>query len=295
MKAQAIACLAAALALAACQKEEDLPEPQTPQEMYERVRVLLQPNVQYGESDFAQAMQWLRKAAEAGLLQAQTDLGGIYLEGGKGGIKPNGKEAFYWFSKAAEQGSKEALYYLGLLLYRGMDMPKDEAKALDYWQQAAEAGIAEAQYRYGLALAMHESTIQQGISWLGKAVESSAPKLAAQAACALGNIYATGKQGISIDMPEAARWYSLAARGGDASAQLVYGIMLLQGDPVPRDTKQGMSYLRLSAGQDNLRAIALLVNMLRNGDNAEAHEQEAQAWADRLEALRKQKPAATHR
>ena len=288
---------AAALALAvclplACKQKEQVHTPQTPQEMYERVRELLQPNVEHDASEFDEAMVWLHKAAEAGLLQAQTDLGGIYLEGGKNGIKANGKEAFFWFSKAAEQGSKEALYYQGLILHRGLDMPKDEAQALGYWEQAAHKGVAEAQYSLGLALAQQAGSMQQAVQWLTKAVEAPAPKLAAQAACALGNIYATGKNGIARNMPEAARWYEIAARGGDASAQLVYAIMLLQGEPVPQDAKQGMSYLRMAAGQDYPQAIALLVNILRNNDATDESEQEANAWMERLEHLRTKAPKA---
>ena len=279
--------LLAAGALASCGKRESaLPEPQSPQEMYERVRELLQPNVTHDASDFEQALAWLHKAAEAGHLQAQTDLGGIYLEGGKGDVKPDGKMSYYWFSKAAEQGSKEALYYMGLILHRGMQMERDEAKAMSLWQQAAEAGVGEAQYALGMALSVKEESIQQGLPWLIRAVEAPAPKLAAKAACALGNIYATGKQGIPRNMAEAVRWYEIAARGGEASAQLVYAILLLQGEQVPKDEKQGMSYLRLAAGQDNLQAIALLVNLLRNGSPSDESEQEANAWAERLEKLR---------
>lgn len=274
-----------------CDRQENRAEPRTPQEMYARVRELLQPNVEHDASEFDEAMMWLRKAAEGGVMQAQTDLGGIYLEGGKSGVKPDGKEAYYWFSKAAEQGSRESLYYLGLILYRGLNMPKDEAKALEYWQQAAEKGVAEAQYVLGKTLAREASTAQQGVQWLTKAVGSSVPKLAAQAACALGNIFATGKNGIERNMPEAARWYEIAARGGDSAAQLVYAIMLLQGEHVAEDNRQGMHFLRMAAGQDNPQAIALLVNMLRNGEKTAESEQEASAWMDRLEKWRRKTPA----
>lgn len=277
--------------LAACGEQEHVREPQTPQEMYERVRELLQPNVEHDASEFSEAMMWLRRAAEGGLLQAQTDLGGIYLEGGKNGEKPDGKEAYYWFSKAAEQGSREALYYMGLILHRGMNMPKDEAKARGFWLQAAEKGVAEAQFALGIALAREAATTRQGVQWLTQAAAAPIPKLAAQAACALGNIYATGKNGIAQDMPEAARWYEIAARGGEASAQLVYAIMLLQGEPVAQDTQQGMQFLRMAAGQDSPQAIALLVNLLRNGDAAEENEQEANAWMDRLDALQRKAAA----
>ena len=282
--------LAAALLLVGCD-EPQTPEPQTPQEMYERVKQLLQPNVEHDASDYAEAMVWLRKAAEGGLVQAQTDLGGIYLEGGKEGIRANGQEAYRWFSQAAAQGSKEALYYMGLILQRGMDMPKDADKALEHWREAAAAGVAEAQFALGMTLAVTQENTREGVEWITKAAGASAPKLAAQAACALGNIYATGRPGLPRNMAEAARWYELAAQGGDAAAQLVYAIMLLEGNPVPQDTTQGMSYLRLSAGQDNPQAIALLINLLRNGGGGEQAEQEAEAWATRLETLRTPSPA----
>ncbi len=47
----------------------------TPQEMYEKGRALLKPNVEQNASDFAQALEWTRRAAEGGWRQAQTDLG----------------------------------------------------------------------------------------------------------------------------------------------------------------------------------------------------------------------------
>ena len=275
-----------ALLAVSCRQEEKPREPETPQEMYEEVRRLLQPNVEHDASDFGQAMVWLRRAAEGGLLQAQTDLGGIYLQGGKGGVKPDGREAFHWFSKAAEQGNKESLYYLGYILHRGVDMPRDEARALDYWRRAAEGEVAEAQLALGAALTQRAESAPEGVQWLIRAAAQPVPKVAAQASCALGNIYATGKHGVQRDMGEAARWYELAARGGDAPAQLVYAIMLLQGDPLPQDTKQGLVFLRLSAGQDNPQAIALLVNLLRNGQATPTAEGEAEAWMARLEKLR---------
>lgn len=275
---------------AACGKRT-APEPQTPEEMYARVRELLQPNVEHDASDYEQAMMWLRRAAEGGHLQAQTDLGGIYLEGGKGGVQANAKEALRWFSRAAEQGSKEAFYYMGLILNAGNGVPRDEKKALEYWQRAADAGVAEAQLRLAMlkARAADAETVQRGVQGLTHVVSRAgdAPAAAAQAACALGFLYASGAPGVERDMNEAARWYALAADGGDAAAQLVYAIMLLQGDPVPRDAERGMSYLRLAAGRDNPAAIRLLIRMLREGNGAAAQQQEAAAWEERLNKLEK--------
>lgn len=279
--------------MTACEQKKESAEPHTPQEMYAKVHELLQPNAEHDASDFQQAFHWLQKAAEGGLLQAQTDLGGIYLEGGKAnGIKPDGKQAYYWFSKAADQGSKESLYYMGVLLHRGFGIDKNESLALDYWRRAAQAGVAEAQLRLGVELARTTTHAREGADWLIKCVKAAVPKTSAQAACALGNIYAKGLGDVQSDMKEAARWYELAARGGDASAQLVYALMLMQGQVVEQNMNQGMSYLRLAAGQDNPRAIATLVNLLRNMQPTTPEtEKEAEAWAARLEQLRNKKPA----
>ena len=284
--------LTGGLCLVNCERDEKSKEPQTAQEMYEYVHALLQPNVKRDSSDFGEALRWLHRAAEAGHLQAQTDLGGLYLEGGKG-VKQDGKESLKWFTMAANQGSKEALVYMGLIHRMGLGVPHDEMKAREYWRKAAEAGIAEAQYYMGaFTTATGDLNAAKQAEWLRKAVQSGNPAVAAKAACSLGSMYADGKGGgIRRDMKESARWYAIAAQGGDMGAQLVYGIMLLQGENLPKDTEKGMSYIRMSAGQDNPQAIALLIKLLRNGENAQENEREAAAWAERLEKLRK-KPSA---
>lgn len=273
--------------LVGCDRAEKDAEPATPQEMYARVRELIKPNAEHEASDSAEALKWLRRAAEEGHLQAQTDLGGLYYEGGRG-VKQDGKEALKWFTMAADQGSKEALVYMGLIHRRGLGVPRDELKARAYWKEAAEAGIAEAQYYMGaFTTATGDLNAAKQAEWLRKAVQSGNPAVAAKAASSLGYIYALGKGGgIRRDMKESARWYAIAARGGDMRAQLVYGIMLLQGEDVPKDAENGMRYIRLAAGQDYPQAIELLIDLLRNGPEAEKNESEASAWAEHLEKLR---------
>ncbi len=270
------------IGLVGCDRAEKDAEPATPQEMYARVRELIKPNAEHEASDPAEALKWLRMAAEGGLMQAQTDLGGLYYEGGRG-VKQDGKEALKWFTMAADQGSKEALVYMGLIHALGVDVPRDRVKACAFWRKAAEAGVQEAQFYLGA----YGEDAKERVQWLVKAVQGNNPTVAAQAASALGFLYARGADGVQVDMKEAVRWYELAARGGDAGAQLVYGIMLLQGEQVAKDGEQGMKWIRMSAGQDDPRAMALLINLLRNGADAERNEQEAAAWSERLEKLRK--------
>lgn len=274
--------------LVCCEREEGATAPRTADEMYAHVQALLKPNVEGAASDFAGAMKWLHLAAEAGHLQAQTDLGGIYLQGGKG-VEANAAEAFRWFSKAAEQGSNEARVYLGAMLSTGQGCAKDVSQALAHLQKAVSAGLPEAQYRMAMLLLQEceGDKHAEALELLTLAAAGKSLHTAAMAARALGNIYAKGYAGVEPDMHKAATWYQQAARGGDARSQLVYALMLLEGEFVPKDEKQGMAMLRMAAGQDYPQAIALLINLLRNGEDSAAHEAEAAAWDARLETLRK--------
>lgn len=282
---RALAPLILSVAFSACGDAEKA-APSTPEAMYARAQELLKPNVEGDASDFAGALQWLTRAAEGGWRQAQLDLGGVYLEGGKG-VTADPVQAFDWFTRAAAQGSAEAEFYLGHILYNGLGRAADKPAAMAHWRKAADAGIGEAQYRLAHLLLQDSATVAEGLQLLQRAAVAPAPKLASQAACDLGNICAKGQHGVAVDMQKAAEWYARAARGGNSRAQLVYAIMLLSGDPIEADPQKGMAMLRLSAGQDNPQAIALLINLLRNSDDAEANEEEAAAWATRLESLRK--------
>ena len=59
------------------------------------------------EQNGYQAMQWLRKAAEGGLMPAQLALGRLYLAGFEE-MGPDPQEAEAWLMRAAGKGSKEA-------------------------------------------------------------------------------------------------------------------------------------------------------------------------------------------
>lgn len=283
----AASCLAfaALLTLASCDREAAAERvPQTAQEMYARAQELIRPNVEHAESDFKGALEWLQKAADAGYLQAQTDLAALYLEGGKG-IEKNAGLAHEWFSKAAAQGSKEACDFLGILEYEGRGVAKDVQAAMAHWRTAADAGIADAQFRLGMLLAQKAESMHEAVDWLVKAARPGDKTGEPAAATALGNIYAKGTNGVEKDLQKSAEWYQAAAAAGEPRAQMVYAVMLLTGEPVPKDEERGMAMLRLSAGQDNPQAIALLIRILKNSPDAAQNQAEAAAWQERLEKL----------
>lgn len=291
MKSPIVCTLFFSVLLLACGRREERAEPRTPQEMYSLVLELLQPNIEHSASETQEALLWLQRAADGGLVQAQTDLAGIYLEGGAG-VKRDTQVAYSWFKRAAEQGSAEAGFFLGYILYNGLDMPRRHDEALKHWHKAANGGVSEAWYYLGRDRLLTSGSAREGADWLRRAAEGNVPKIAAQAACLLGDLYAKGKGDVEQDLAEAGKWYAQGAQAGDARAQYIFAMILMQGHPTSESKEMGMRFLRLSAGQDNMDAIAMLIKCLKNKEYSSSEQEEIVAWSQRLEKLLENKKQA---
>ena len=77
--------------------------------------------------DYAQAMEWYRKAADQGDAQAKYNLGSLYSNGQ--GVPQDSAQAAAWWRKAADQGHAMAQYMLGLSCYNGQGVPQDFVSA----------------------------------------------------------------------------------------------------------------------------------------------------------------------
>ena len=129
--------------------------------------------------EYREAGEWLRKAAEAGIAEAQYQLGTLYQSGRLAGQDPT--NTVFWFEKAAGQRHVAALYSLGSMYGTGRGVTRDSQVAVRYFRQAAELGDAYAQYN------------------LARRCEEG--------------------QGIAANLVEAWKWYELAGSGGIASAK----------------------------------------------------------------------------
>jgi TPR repeat protein len=130
-----------------------------------------------GPPDYAEAANWLRKAAEQGHASSQLDLGSMYCKGE--GAARDYAEAARWYVKAAEQGDSEAQFRIGELYTHGQGVEQDHIKAAEWHKEAAKQGHGLAQFNIGV-------------------------------------MYQNG-DGVEQDYSLAARWYRLAAerRGED--------------------------------------------------------------------------------
>jgi TPR repeat protein len=102
-------------------------------------------NAQYNPE---QAFRWYESAALAGDVEAQDNMGDIYLEGKW--VEEDVLSAVKWYGKAAAQRSPYAQYSLGQMFYTGYPtFPQDYAQSLGWFYQAAVQCFVAAQYMMG--------------------------------------------------------------------------------------------------------------------------------------------------
>jgi len=99
------------------------------------------------KSDGKEAYTWFRRAAENGYEKAQTYLGCYLLEGVF--VKQNYVDALYWLKKAMAQGNAEAYFYASKVYEQGLGVRSDLNTAIEYLKVSARLGFDKAQYEYG--------------------------------------------------------------------------------------------------------------------------------------------------
>jgi hypothetical protein len=95
-----------------------------------------------GEFDAGVIAYQNKRFEEAGSLDAQYNLAGLYYRGER--VPQDISDAIYWLAQVANQGHVEAQYNLGVVLSNGQHAKADPARALTWLRLAAEAEYAPA-------------------------------------------------------------------------------------------------------------------------------------------------------
>jgi len=115
-----------------------------------------------------EGLQWIKKAADQGLLEAALAYGSILYFGDHEVVQDYGKAAPY-FQRAAQQGSRDAQNFLGVMNEFGLGMAVDAAAAERWFRQAALQGHLKAQSNLGNLLnplAENQATRIEALAWL---------------------------------------------------------------------------------------------------------------------------------
>ncbi|MDR1607847.1 MAG: sel1 repeat family protein [Deltaproteobacteria bacterium] len=202
----------------------------------------------------AQGLQWIQKAAEQNLPEAQEELATIYF---KGWPAPEDKAlAFQWRLKAAEQGLADAQYQLAYAYENGLGAAKDPAQAFKWYLAAAEGEefyyspmIVAKAYKNGTGVAKNPA---EAVKWWKILAERERDV----AFYYLGRAYQTG-EGVPKDEAEAIKYFHQGIAIGSALSLAALGEAYEKGLGVPVDLDKAAKCWKKAAdsylsGEDRL-------------------------------------------
>lgn len=136
------------------------------------------------------------------------------------GVKKDDAKALKWYQLAAERGHPAGRRELGFMYSRGLGVEIDKERAIELYRLAAAQGDGIAQWYLGF----HHYSPEKG-------------------------------DGLTQDYKEAERWVRMAAEQGVAGAQNAMGVFYLNGEGVIKDDEQAVKWFKAAAAQGNERAI----------------------------------------
>lgn len=160
--------------------------------------------------DKNKAAEYFVKAADKGSVDAQRELGMLYLNAGKD------EEAVKWFKKGSDNGSLPCTFWYGKMLYDGKGIAKDRQGGFVYLLQAAEAGFAQGQFEVAKAYLNGEGvtkSAEQGTMWLTKAANNDV----SNAQYMLATLFVSG-EGVGVDYDQAVAWFAVTLPKGHRGA-----------------------------------------------------------------------------
>jgi len=131
------------------------------------------------------------------------------------------QQAAECFQKAADKGSIEAVYNLGVLYAEERGVPKDEAKAAKLFQQAADAGLAVAQVNLGFCFENGQG-VEQDLAKAAEQYQKAASQDFLEGTYNLAWMYEEGR-GVPEDLAKAVQLYEKIEQHVDTSTPLASG------------------------------------------------------------------------
>lgn len=242
-----------------------------------------------------ESIEWLKKAAEQGDVNAQDALAQYYYRGING--IPVHFLAVKWWKKAAEQGNMHAMNSLAICYAKGQGVGQDEDEAVRLWKKAAEMGNSAAetnlkihkegngylkeqirkQKEQRLQKSYRESNRNFSLKLTFTENKKAAERGDADAQYNLGQYYEIGVD-VDEDEKTAFEWYRKAARQGLVEAQDALGRCYHNGIGVERNDEEAVKWWLKAAEQGNVEAQNSLAICYADGKGVEQDDEEAVKW-----------------
>jgi TPR repeat protein len=186
----------------------------------------------------------------------------------------NWRLSMYYLIRSARKNYAPAQYELSCRLDEGRGVVQDAPESARYLKLAADQGLAEAQFRYGLLL------YRSVVNGLYASVAAEYLRLAAGQgfAEALSEFGKHINEGASVlDWTGVVQYFERAADRGVSYAQFAFGLFLVS----CKKYVQGAKYLKLSADQNNSEGEFWYGKCLRDGKGVPQNRAAAQVYLNR--------------
>ena len=213
--------------------------------------------------DLDRAKFRLNAAAEAGSADAMVELGRLHRAPAFG-TKPDFEEALAWFQKAADKGDPVGMLEAGFAFQRGEGVEADLDRALFLYRSAADLELPEAWFQLGTCAANGvgmKVDKKQALEWYHKAADAKLPKAIYQVAV----YHDKGEGGLSADPKKATILLHQAAELDDPSAQNQLGLRYQHGKLAKKDEALAVKWLSAGAAQRFNPAMVNLGGMYETG------------------------------
>jgi TPR repeat protein len=148
----------------------------------------------------------------------------------------------------------------------------------------AHAGDGRAQYMLGLMSYHGLSPVTKDLKEAARWFALAARGGNPDAQFALAQAYVRG-DGVNIDRPKALEWLGRAALGGQTAAIMSLARLLDEGIEVPQDRAAATAWVRHAAELGDTRAQLMLGERLAEGIGAPRDPESGNAWVERAAAL----------
>jgi TPR repeat protein/S1-C subfamily serine protease len=204
----------------------------------------------------------LQKEAEEGDPIAQFNLAMKYESGD--GVPKDIAKAIEWYKKSSNQGNAAAQSNLGYIYYIGTDVSKNFPVAFDLIQKASAQNEPSAQFRLGIIYAYSTDIPKDNLKAL-EWIEKSATQGYVPAERRLGALYFSGDLGVYKDINKAMYWQEKAANDGNATDKEVLAHSFKTGLTVPKNILKAIEWYQKSADEGNTYAIYAIGGIYRDG------------------------------
>ena len=221
-----------------------------------------------GAVNLTEARRWYELAAAKGHPDALVALGEMGINT-QAGLTPNDAQGY--FTRAADLGRTDAMRALAELHRTGIGAAQDTGKAQDYLQRASRNFDTDSTKK--LADSYFESDPKKALELYEQAAEAGN----IEAAYIAGVMYAENFN-IRPDNAKSAKWLQKAAIGGHAAAQADYGLLVYQGYGAARSETDAARWFEKSAQGGDSEGQFLYAFTLAKGEGVPQDFEEAYYW-----------------